>query len=112
MNELVFLKNEQALTTSLKVAEYFGKRHNDVLRAISASNQALRNFAHVENAIIQSSYKDAKGEKRPMYLLNRDGFTFVAMGFTGEKAAQYSETLAGRIKLGGALNGRLWINTR
>ena len=112
MNDLVFLKNEQALTTSLKVAEYFGKRHDAVLRAISASNQALHNFAGSEKAIIKSTYKDETGKSNPMYLLNRDGFTFVAMGFTGEKAAQYSKTLAGRIKLGGVLNGRLWINTR
>ena len=55
MKELVFLQNEQALTTSLKVAECFGKRHNDVLRAISASNQALRNFADSDKAFIKSS---------------------------------------------------------
>ena len=88
MNELVFLQNNQALTTSLKVAEYFGKRHNDVLRAISASNQALRNFAGSKKAFIKSSYKDETGKSNPMYLLNRDGFMFVVMGFTGKKAAE------------------------
>ena len=88
MKDLVFLKNEQALTTSLKVAEYFGKRHNDVLRAITASNQALRNFAHSEKAFIKSSYTDETGKSNPMYLLNRDGFMFVVMGFTGKKAAE------------------------
>lgn len=89
MNELVFLKNAQALTTSLKVAEYFGKRHNDVLRAIETAKSNLRNFAHVEKAIVLTTYVDTKGEKRPMYLLNRDGFTFVTMGFTGVKAAEF-----------------------
>ena len=89
MNDLILLKNEQVLTTSLKVAEYFWKRHNDVLRAITASNQALRNFAHSEKAIIKSTYKVETGKSNPMSLLNRDGFTFVAMGFTGEKAAQF-----------------------
>ena len=88
MNELVFLKNEQALTTSLKVAEYFDKRHDVVLRAITASERDAHNFAGVEKAFIKSSYMDAKGEKRPMYLLNRDGFMFVVMGFTGKKAAE------------------------
>ena len=88
MKELVFLKSNQALTTSLKVAEYFGKRHNNVLTAISASKQALLNFAHSENAIIKSSYKDETGKSNPMYLLNRDGFMFVVMGFTGKKAAE------------------------
>ena len=89
MNELVFLQNEQALTTSLKVAERFEKRHNDVLRAIETAKTNLRNFAHVEKAITPSTYLDAKGEKRPMYLLNRDGFSFVVMRFTGVKAAEW-----------------------
>lgn len=89
MNELVFLKSRQALTTSLKVAEVFGKRHNDVLRAIESAQDNLRKIAHVEKAIIKSEYVDAKGERRPMYLLNRDGFTFVAMGFTGTKATEF-----------------------
>ncbi len=89
MKDLVFLQNQQALTTSLKVAEYFGKRHKDVIRAIEGCKSDLHNFAPVENAIIKSSYVDAKGESRPMYLLNRDGFTFVVMGFTGKKAAEF-----------------------
>lgn len=88
MKELVFLKNSQALTTSLKVAEYFEKRHDTVLRAIEIAQSNLRKIADVEKTIIPTTYIDAKGEKRPMYLLNRDGFMFVAMGFTGEKAAQ------------------------
>ena len=101
MKDLVFLQHRQALTTSLKVAEYFGKQHKNVLAAIERCKSDLlnfkpvknaesnqRDFAPVENAIIADSYIDAKGEKRPMYLLNRDGFMFVVMGFTGEKAAQ------------------------
>lgn len=89
MNEFVFLKSNQALTTSLKVAEVFEKRHKNVLRAIENAKSNLRNFAPVEKAIIRSNYTDAKGESRPMYLLNRDGFTFVVMGFTGERANQF-----------------------
>lgn len=89
MTDLVFLKGKTPLTTSLKVAEVFGKRHNDVLRAIESAQDNLRKIAHVEKAIIKSEYVDAKGERRPMYLLNRDGFTFVAMGFTGAKATEF-----------------------
>lgn len=74
--------------TSLKVAEYFGKRHNDVLRAIERLDCSdefnQRNFALVK-------YKDAKGESRPMYTMTRDGFTFLAMGFHGIKAAYFKE---------------------
>ena len=88
MSDLVFLKNDQALTTSLKIAEYFEKRHDRVLRAISASIQALPKNGDSARAFIKSTYKDESGKSNPMYLLNRDGFMFVVMGFTGEKAAR------------------------
>lgn len=89
MNELVFLKNKQALTTSLKVAEVFEKRHDIVLRAIENAKSSLRKIADAKSAIISATYTDAQGKSRPMYLLNRDGFTFVTMGFTGVKAAEF-----------------------
>ena len=88
MNKLVFLQNNQALTTSLKVAEYFERRHDRVLRAISASIQALPKIGDSGKAFIKSSYTDESGKSNPMYLLNRDGFMFVVMGFTGKKAAE------------------------
>lgn len=87
MNDLVFIQNEQAITTSLKVAEYFGKRHNDVLRAIENAISTVRNFAQSEEAFEKSSYIDSTGKSNPMYYLNRDAFSFVVMGFTGERAA-------------------------
>lgn len=75
-------------TTSLKVAEHFEKNHYDVLRAIKnlecSQDFNDRNFAFVE-------YTDAKGEKRPAYEMTKDGFSFLAMGFTGAKAAQWKE---------------------
>lgn len=89
MKDLVILKNRQALTTSLKVAEVFDKRHDNVIQAIETARNNLLNFKDVEKAIIPTTYVDAKGEHRPMYLLNRDGFTFVAMGFTGAKATEF-----------------------
>ena len=76
------------VTSSRKVAEYFGKNHRDVLRSIQTLpcspefNQ--RNFAPVE-------YTDAKGEKRPEYLLTKNGFVFLVMGFTGARAASLKE---------------------
>ena len=89
MTELVILQNEQAITTSLKVAEVFGKRHDNVIQAIEKAQSNLLNFKDVEKAFIKASYKDNKGEERPMYYLNRDAFSFVVMGFTGEKAAEF-----------------------
>lgn len=86
--DLIEVKNGQAVTSSLVVAEYFGKAHKDVLRAIKLLDCSdlfnQRNFAPVE-------YVDKKGEKRPMYYLTRDGFTFLVMGFTGKVAAQFKE---------------------
>ena len=86
--KLVEKRRGQALTTSLKVAEYFKKRHDIVLRAIEIAKSNLRKIVDVEKAIIPTTYVDVKGEKRPMYLLNRDGFMLVVMGFTGEKAME------------------------
>ena len=85
MNELVYLKNDVAVCDSLQVAEKFGKRHADVIRAIEnlikndPTQKCVRCFK-------KSTYKDAKGEWRPMYFINRDGFTFLIMGFTGKDA--------------------------
>lgn len=77
LQPLVTLIDGQVKTTSLQVAEYFGKRHADVLRAIAnldCSPEFIeRNFALVE-------YVDAKGEKRPAYEMTKNGFTFLVVG--------------------------------
>lgn len=92
--DLVVLTNDQVLTTSLKVAEYFGKQHKNVMQAVERCIDNLikingLNFQPVKNGFIAGSYRDSKGEERPLYYLNRDAFTFVVMGFTGEKAAAW-----------------------
>ncbi len=78
-----------ATTTSLQVAEDFGKRHDDVLKAISrlecSEEFRLRNFAETPYIHPQN------GNTYKMYNLTRDGFTFLAMGFTGSKAAAWKE---------------------
>ena len=93
MKELVFLQNKQALTTSLKVAEHFEKEHKVVLEAI---RNLSRDLAKVEksaipaNYFIESKYTfEQNGRELPMYLMNRDGFTLLAMGFTGERALKF-----------------------
>ncbi|HAM3916848.1 TPA: peptidase [Escherichia coli] len=78
----------QAVTSSLAVANFFSKRHDDVLKKIrtlecSASFTA-RNFS-------VSDYTDCTGRKLPCYQITRDGFAFLAMGFTGKRAAQFKE---------------------
>ncbi|EJQ8214267.1 Rha family transcriptional regulator [Salmonella enterica] len=81
--------NGQAVTSSLAVADYFTKRHDDVLKKIRALDCSpeftARNFA-------VSDYTDASGRKLPCYNITRDGFAFLAMGFTGKRAAQFKES--------------------
>ncbi|MCE3041801.1 phage antirepressor KilAC domain-containing protein [Lacticaseibacillus rhamnosus] len=84
MNELVIMHNKQAMTTSLRVAEVFGKDHKHVLETISnlaAEKSAAKFFA-------ETTYYN-RGKQYPMYYMNRDGFTLLAMGFTGKKALQF-----------------------
>lgn len=85
---IVEIDDGQMFTTSLIVAEAFEKEHKNVLRDIENLECSERfnqlNFEPVE-------YKDAKGEMRPAYRLTRDGFAFLAMGFTGKKAAAWKE---------------------
>ena len=86
MNELVIMKSKQALTTSLKVAETFSKEHKVVMRAIK--NLAAQNCT-VEKMFVESTYVDSRGHEQPMYYMNRDGFTLLAMGFTGKDAMKF-----------------------
>ncbi|EAB6030468.1 transcriptional regulator [Salmonella enterica] len=84
----VTVENGRAVTTSVAVAEYFGKRHDNVIQKIklldcSSEFNAL-NFKDV-------TYTDAKGEKRPAYQITKNGFVFLVMGFTGKKAAAFKE---------------------
>ena len=70
MNKIVFQDTEgQPLTNSVLVAEKFDRRHDNVYQAIGKL--------------------DIQGKDRPMYIMNRDGFTLLAMGFTGKKALQF-----------------------
>lgn len=86
--ELVSLENGIPSTTSIKVSEVFHKRHTEVLRGIRSLCDNTpesfygRNFASVE-------YTDAKGERRPMYTMTRDGFTLLVMGYTGKEAMRF-----------------------
>lgn len=81
---LVMVSNDQVVTTSLQVAEYFDKRHADVLRQI---NNLITLNAKLRLGYESVTYEDSNGKKQPMYLMNRDGFTLLAMGFTGKKTS-------------------------
>lgn len=76
----------QPCTTSLKIAEVFGKAHRSVLGIIR--NLEIPDDFNRHNFVLVE-YTDAKGEKRPAYQITRDGFTLLAMGFTGKKAMEF-----------------------
>lgn len=86
--EVVALEDGRLVTDSRRVAQHFGKRHRDVLRAIRSLTCSKgfneRNFALVE-------YLDDKGQRRPMVTMTKDGFVFLAMGFTGQQASAIKE---------------------
>lgn len=101
MNDLVFIQDQQALTTSLIVAEKFEKEHKNVIRDIrrlDAQVRGMLKFEHTPSVqiftpfemFIESTYvNEQNGQSYPMYYLNRDGFTLLAMGFDGEKALKF-----------------------
>lgn len=90
MNELINIQNQQGqlVVSSRQVAEHFDKNHSKVLRAIEnlKENEPSQNWTRY---FISSEYKDLKGEMRKEYLMTRDGFTLLAMGFTGSKALEW-----------------------
>lgn len=96
MNEMiknaVELKDGKAVTTSLKIAEVFGKAHRNVLRVIE-SLECSKDFRALNFELAE--YNDEQGKPRPMYIVTRDGFTLLAMGFTGRAAMQFKEAYIG-----------------
>lgn len=86
MDELVIMHDQQAVTTSLKVAEIFEKKHQHVMesiRKLTVENSTVRKM------FVEDSYLNSRNQQQPMYYMNRDGFTLLAMGFTGSKAMEF-----------------------
>ena len=85
MEALVKVENNQIVTDSRSVAEHFGKRHNDVtevIRKLLATEKSVTKMFH-------ESKFEYRGQEFPMYLMNRDGFSLLVMGFTGAKALEW-----------------------
>lgn len=85
MNRLVVINNNQIVVSSKDIAEHFGKQHKDVLENIhnilAAENSATKFY--------QETTHQNRGKDYKAYLMNRDGFSLLAMGFTGKKALQW-----------------------
>lgn len=104
LSQAVFIQDQQIKTDSLKVAKAFGKRHDNIIRAIenilshstTESNLGLNEFSPSNFGLAEFSalnfevaeYIDEQGKPRLMYQMTKDGWMFLVMGFTGEKAAQ------------------------
>lgn len=85
----LYERKGQAFCSSRQVAEEFGKEHYNVLRDIESLDCSQEFNALNFEAV---TYKDAKGERRPQYLMTKDGFTFLVMGYRGKKAARFKES--------------------
>lgn len=84
-NALVEVQNNQIVVSSKQVAEHFEKYHKDVLESIREILVAEKSAAKF---FVESTFEN-RGKSYPMYLMNRKGFSLLAMGFTGSKALQW-----------------------
>lgn len=95
----VSLHDGRPATTSLEVAKFFGKRHDHVMRGIKdiidncAESLSAPNFwaanspkSFSAHNFVGASYLDEQAKNRPMYIIYRDGFMLLVMGYTGKKA--------------------------
>ncbi|APM37370.1 Rha family transcriptional regulator [Clostridium kluyveri] len=96
MKELIdlglFTKREKVLVSSRIIAENFDKRHDQVLRDIENIIKGLHKIEEtpIRNYFIKSSYLHKQNnQKYPEYIMTRDGFSLLVMGFTGQKALQW-----------------------
>lgn len=99
MNEIIITNtNGQLTTSSLGVAETFGKQHKDVIKSIENLHKETlaKNFANLTaensaltNMFIESTYLDSYGRCQKCYEITRDGFSLLVMGFTGRKALEW-----------------------
>lgn len=84
--DLVQVQNNQVVVSSRQIAEHFEKRHADVLAGIEKIK--------TENSVVtpmfcETTYTAGTGKAYKEYLINRDGFSLLVMGFTGKKALDW-----------------------
>lgn len=89
MNEIILKEqNGQVVVSSREVAEHFGKRHTHVLDSIKAFENEF-STAEFSALFKIGSYKASNGKTNIEYLMNRDGFSLLTMGFNGKEALQW-----------------------
>lgn len=90
--DAVVMKDGRSITTSLKVAEVFGKEHKHVLRDIEAL-ECSENFRKSNFGLTFRNVPGPKNSTRQerLFEITKDGFTFLVMGYRGKKAAEFKE---------------------
>lgn len=86
MKNLLIMHNQHAVTSSTNIAETFNKQHAHILRDVDQLRKDVSNFGEM---FFETTEQDSYGRDRRIYLMNRDGFTLLAMGFTGSKALHF-----------------------
>ena len=86
MNDLVVLTNGVPMVDSVLVAKKFGKIHRDIMDAIHRIFEADEDFWRVN--FYTTSYV-VRGKEYPSFMMTRDGFSLLAMGFTGKDAMKW-----------------------
>lgn len=90
MNELVFKgQNGQVLTNSLLIAEKFGKEHQHVLRDIRTLIEGMSEIGDTPMFVESTYINEQNKQEYPIFIMNRDGFTLLTMGFNGKKALKF-----------------------
>lgn len=115
MNDLVSIKNDEVVCTSLQIAEKFGKRHDHVVRDIENLLGGIPKSG--ETYFRKTSYtNEQNGQEYPMYYMNRDGFSLLVMGFKGKKALewklQYIKAFNQMESMLKERNTQLWVEQR
>ncbi|WGL93741.1 Rha family transcriptional regulator [Arsenophonus nasoniae] len=90
INPKITIHNGKAITTSFSVADYFGKRHDNILRAID-NIDCSEKFTNLNFEVCFKNNELQNGKPQKYYQMTKDGFVFLVMGFTGKKAAQFKE---------------------
>lgn len=89
MNDIILsTQNGEPVASSRQIAESFGKEHKHVLRDIENLIGGESKIG-LSSMFFKSEYISAQNKKLPEYLMNRDGFSLLVMGFTGKEALEW-----------------------
>lgn len=92
INPEVSIVNGAICVTSINVAKVFGKRHDNVVQSICNLQNDLETVSGGDGGLLknqESSYINAQSKSQPMYAMNRDAFSLLVMGFTGNRALEW-----------------------